>query len=127
MFFNLNIMHEYILIFQNEGQLQVDITPQNRLSEEFIKQVSWSIWNMPISLTKGHPAPFPDSLPERLIKIYTFENDTVLDPFGGSGTTMKVTRDKKRNSIIYEVNQKYIEIIKNKVGWNNRTRFRCRV
>jgi len=120
-------MHEYILIFQNEGQLQVDITPQNRLSEEFIKQVSWSIWNMPISLTKGHPAPFPDSLPERLIKIYTFENDTVLDPFGGSGTTMKVTRDKKRNSIIYEVNQKYIEIIKNKVGWNNRTRFRCKV
>jgi DNA modification methylase len=120
-FFNLNIMHEYILIFQNEGQLQVDLTPQHRLSEEFIKQVSWSVWNMPVSLTKGHPAPFPDSLPERLIKLYTFENDTVLDPFGGSGTTMKVARDKKRNSIIYEVNQKYIEIIKNKVEWNNRT------
>jgi len=48
---------------------------------------------------KGYPAPFPNSLPERLIKIYTFENDTVLDPFGGSGTTMKVARDKKRNNV----------------------------
>jgi DNA modification methylase len=119
--FSLNIMHEYILIFQNEGQIQINLHPEQRLPEEFIKQVSWSIWEMGVSYTKGHPAPFPDILPERLIKLYTIEGDTVLDPFGGSGTTMKVARDLERNSIIYEINPAYIEIIKNNVGWKNTT------
>lgn len=120
-FFNLNIMHEYILIFQNKGELRLNPNQDNRLSEEFIKQVSWSVWEMPVSLSKGHPAPFPDLLPERLIKLYSFEEETVLDPFGGSGTTMKVARDLKRNSIIYEINPEYIEIIRNKVGLDNTT------
>lgn len=50
-FFRLNIMHEYILIFQNEGQMQI---PLERLSEDFIKKVSWSVWEMSVSYTKGH-------------------------------------------------------------------------
>src|ERR671933_845372 len=120
-FFNLNIMHEYILIFQNYGSLRVNLTHKNRLSEEFIKQVAWSVWDMPISFTKGHPAPFPYAIPERLIKLYTFENDFVLDPIGGSGTTMKAARDQKRNSTPYEINPEYIEIIKDKVNWNSRS------
>lgn len=119
--FSLNIMHEYILIFQNDGQIEIDLRPEHRLSEEFIKQVAWSVWEMGVSYTKGHPAPFPDILPERLIKLYTIECETVLDPFGGSGTTMKVARDLERNSIIYEINPAYIEMIKSKVGWNNAT------
>ena len=120
-FFSLNIMHEYILIFQKYGSLRVNLTHKNRLSEEFVKQVAWSVWDMPISFTKGHPAPFPYAIPERLIKLYTFENDTVLDPFGGSGTTMKAARDQKRNSILYEINPEYIKLIKNKVNWNSRS------
>ncbi len=119
--FSLNIMHEYIMIFQNEGQIQIDLKPEHRLPEEFIKQVSWSIWEMGVSYTKGHPAPFPDTLPERIIKLYTLKGDTVLDPFGGSGTTMKVARHLERNSVIYEINPAYIEIIKDNVGWNNMT------
>jgi modification methylase len=99
--------------------MQLNIKPEDQLSEEFIKQVSWSVWDIPVSTTKGHPAPFPDSLPERLIKLYTFKNDTVLDPFGGSGTTMKVARDLNRNSITYEINPEYIEIIKDKLNFNN--------
>jgi DNA modification methylase len=120
-YFNLNIMHEYILIFQNEGELDVSHAKKNKLSEEFIKQVSWSVWDLRVSYTKGHPAPFPDTIPERLIKLYSFENDTILDPFGGTGTTMKVAKELGRNSIIYEINPEYVEIIKNKVGWNNTT------
>jgi DNA modification methylase len=120
-FFNLNIMHEYILVFQNYGSLRVNLTNKNKLSGEFIKQVAWSVWDMPISFTKGHPAPFPYVIPERLIKLYTFENDFVLDPFGGSGTTMKAARDQKRNSILYEINPEYIDIIKDKVNWNSRS------
>ncbi|HYZ51187.1 MAG TPA: site-specific DNA-methyltransferase, partial [Nitrososphaeraceae archaeon] len=118
-YFNLNIMHEYILIFQNEGQLKLNLNADNKLSEEFIKQVSWSIWEMPVSISKGHPAPFPDCLPERLIRLYSFENETVLDPFGGSGTTMKAASMLNRNSIIYEINPDYVELIKNKVNWEN--------
>ena len=120
-FFNLNIMHEYILIFQNYGSLRVNLTHKNRLSEEFVKEVAWSVWDLPISFTKGHMAPFPYAIPDRLIKLYTFENDTVLDPFGGSGTTMKAARDQKRSSILYEINPEYIKLIKNKVDWNSRS------
>jgi DNA modification methylase len=115
-FFSLNIMHEYILIFQNEGQMQI---PLERLSEDFIKKVSWSVWEMGVSYTKGHPAPFPYELPSRLIQLYTVEGETVLDPFGGSGTTMKVARNLKRNSFLYEINSEYIDLIKENVGWNS--------
>lgn len=50
---------------------------------------------MGVSYTKGHPAPFPNELPSRLIQLYTVEGETVLDPFGGTGTTMKVVRNLK--------------------------------
>jgi len=115
--FSLNIMHEYILIFQNEGQMQICFKPEHRLLEDFIKKVAWSVWDMGVSYTKGHPAPFPDELPSRLIKLYTLQEETVLDPFGGSGTTMKVARNLKRNSIVYEINAEYIQLIKQNVKW----------
>jgi DNA modification methylase len=116
-FFSLNIMHEYILIFETEGQMQICLKPEHRLPEDFIKKVSWSVWDMGVSYTKGHPAPFPDELPYRLIKLYTLPEETVLDPFGGSGTTMKVARNLNRNSIVYEINPEYIELIKQNVKW----------
>src|SRR5437773_561668 len=95
-FLSLNIMHEYILIFQNDGQIQIPIKAEYRLSEEFIKKVSWSVWEIGVSNIKGHPAPFPDEVPSRLIQLYTFQGETVLDPFGGSGTTMKVRSEERR-------------------------------
>jgi site-specific DNA-methyltransferase (adenine-specific)/site-specific DNA-methyltransferase (cytosine-N4-specific) len=115
--FNINIMHEYILIFQKKGELKLSFTEKDRLPEDFIKKVCWSVWEMPVSMTKGHPAPFPEELPERLIRLYTVEGETVLDPFGGTGTTMKVARDLNRNCILYEINPEYLEIIKQKVEW----------
>jgi DNA modification methylase len=118
-FFNVNIMHEYILIFQKKGvaDIPLEVLKKHRLQEDFIKQVCWSVWPMRVSMTKGHPAPFPDELPERLIKLYTIEGETVLDPFGGTGTVMKVAKDLGRSSVIYEVNSGYLKIIKGKVGW----------
>jgi modification methylase len=83
-FFSLNIMHEYILIFQNEDQIEISIMAEHRLDEDFIKKVSWSVWQIGVSNTKGHHAPFPDEIPDRLIQLYTVEGETVLDPFGGS-------------------------------------------
>ena len=115
--FSVNIQHEYILIFRNEGQIQLNLKPEHKLSDRFIKEVSWSVWEIRVSCTKGHPAPFPDEIPARLIRLYTVQGETVLDPFGGSGTTMKAAKSLKRNSILYEVNAKYEDIIKQNVKW----------
>ncbi len=110
-------MHEYILIFQNEGQIEIPIKTEHRLDEDFIKKVSWSVWEIGVSNSKGHPAPFPDEMV--VIQLYTVEGETVLDPFGGSGTTMKVAKKLKRTSVVYEINAAYIELIKQNVGWNS--------
>ena len=63
-----------------------------------------------------HEAMFPEELPKRLIKMYTFVGDTVLDPFLGSGTTVKAALNLHRNAIGYEINEKFLEIIKEKLG-----------
>lgn len=61
---------------------------------------------------------FPEELPKRLIKMFTFVGDTVLDPFLGSGTTIKATLNLNRNSVGYEINEKFLPIIKKKIGYN---------
>jgi len=71
----------------------------------------------------GHIAPFPEELPHRCIKLYSFVGDTVLDPFGGSGTTTKMAILNKRNSILYEINEDYLEIIKRKINYYQRRLF----
>jgi DNA modification methylase len=122
-YLNINIMHEYILIFQKKGEFDIPIEAleKHKLPESFIKQVAWSVWPMRVSMTKGHPAPFPEELPERLMKLYSIEGETVLDPFGGTGTVAKVARDLDRNSVTYEVNAKYLELMKKKIGWGQQT------
>jgi len=120
-FLSVNIMHEYILIFQKKGEYEIEFSPENMLTESFIKEVCWSIWPMRVSYTKGHPAPFPEELPKRLIQLYSLRGDTVLDPFAGSGTVMQVARDLARNSILYEKNGEYIDLIKEKVAWGRKS------
>jgi len=62
---------------------------------------------------------FPDELPRRLIKMFSFVGETVLDPFAGSGTTAKVARELGRNSVSYEINNDFISIIEGKLGGND--------
>jgi DNA modification methylase len=78
----------------------------------------WDITNvLPIEgrIEKGIAA-FPDEIPKRLIKLFTFAGETVLDPFLGSGTTTKVAKALGRNSYGYEVDIELMEIIKGKIG-----------
>lgn len=63
-----------------------------------------------------HEAMFPEELPRRLIKMYTFIGDTVLDPFLGSGTTVKAALNLNRNAVGYEINEKFLDVIKEKLG-----------
>ena len=62
-----------------------------------------------------HPAPFPEELPHRLINLYSFENDIVLDPFMGSGTTAVAAVKNKRRYIGYELSEEYIHIANNRI------------
>ena len=70
---------------------------------------SWfqQIWNIPGASTKQHPAPFPLELATRLVRMFSFDGDTVLDPFCGSGTTMIAAFRTGRNSIGVEIDPEY--------------------
>ncbi|MFX0045293.1 MAG: DNA-methyltransferase, partial [Candidatus Hermodarchaeota archaeon] len=76
---------------------------------------------------EGHPAPFPEELPQRCIRFYSYIGDTILDPFAGSGTTLAAARRLGRNSIGYEINPEYEELIRAKLGvdedWNDHASF----
>ncbi|MDR0723073.1 MAG: site-specific DNA-methyltransferase, partial [Treponema sp.] len=63
----------------------------------------------------GHPAPFPEELPKRLIKLFSFTGDIVLDPFMGSGTTAISSLKEKRNFIGYEINENYIKLTNKRI------------
>lgn len=75
---------------------------------------------------RRHSAAFPESLPEWFIKLFTTEGDTVLDPFSGSGTTLKVAKTMKRNAIGIEILDEYCEITANRVGLKKLTQKKYR-
>lgn len=102
---NINIQHEFILVFAREGTAELDTS--NRLSEDFIKEVSWSVWPLPVSKTKGHPAPFPEAIPRRLIELYTCPGEIVLDPFMGSGTTAVAAVNLERRCVGYDISEAF--------------------
>lgn len=110
--------YEWIIIFAKKGKREIVNKKIKELSKLTTKEwQDWavnSIWEMQPAKAKsvGHPAPFPEELPKRIIKLYSFFGDTVLDPFVGSGTTLKVAEDLGRNSIGYDLNPEYIKLAK---------------
>ena len=79
-----------------------------------------NIWTFNPETKNKHPAPFPETLPKKIITYYSYENDLVYDPFMGSGTTAKVAKDLNRNFIGSELSKEYCDIaearIKNAQG-----------
>jgi len=116
--------YEWIIVFSKHGKrtkVNKKIKDASAIThEEFTNWVQNSIWDFQPASAKQekHPAPFPEELPRRCIRLYSFVGDTVLDPFAGSGTTLKVARELGRNSIGYEINSDYIALIRNKIGAN---------
>jgi DNA modification methylase len=114
--------YEWITVFSKAGKrgpVSVEIKTKSKLTtEEWQKWAINSIWEMQPAKAKseGHPAPFPIELPKRLIKLYSFWGDTVLDPFAGTGTTMKAAIELGRKTIGYELNPDYISLIERKVN-----------
>lgn len=102
---NINIQHESILVFQRPGRFRMK--KKERLTEDFIKQTAWSVWQLPVSRVKEHPAPFPLELARRLIELYTYAGELILDPFLGAGTSLLAALLTHRRGIGYEINRRY--------------------
>ncbi len=122
----LKLDYEFILIFKKYGnppKVTREIKEKSRLSEQEWNQYFTGHWNFPGEKQDKHMAMFPEELPKRLIKMFSFIGDTVLDPFLGSGTTSLAARKLSRNSIGYEINENFLPIIKEKLGLNQDTIF----
>ena len=117
----LSIDYEFILIFKKLGaplKVSKDIKDQSKMTTKEWKEYFSGHWNFGGARQDGHIAMFPEELPRRLIKMFAFKNETVLDPFMGSGTTSLAARNLERNSIGYEINPEFIEIAKQKLNVN---------
>jgi site-specific DNA-methyltransferase (adenine-specific) len=107
----LRDVHEYILVF-SKGEWGMGHKGETDLtSEEFVAYTK-SIWDFPTVSAKkvGHPAPFPAELPSRLIKLYTYKDDVVLDPFMGSGTTCQAAEMLGRRWIGVDMDPGYVKL-----------------
>ncbi|MFZ5450939.1 MAG: DNA methyltransferase [Thermodesulfobacteriota bacterium] len=119
----VEIDYEFILIFKKPGKGRVvakEIKETSKLTKEEWKEYYAGHWRFGGARQVGHEAMFPEELPKRLIRMFTFQGDTVLDPFLGSGTTVKVALELGRHGVGYEINSDFIDIIKEKIGIKDR-------
>lgn len=111
--------HEYILVF-SKGSFSRKKTAgkENTISKEQFMEWTKSVWTMnPESAKKvGHPAPFPVELPYRLIQLYTFSGEVVLDPFMGSGSTAIAALNSGRKFVGYEVDPTYRQLAEARIA-----------
>jgi len=114
----LRDIHEYILVFSKSSFARDRIeNKKSTISKEEFLEFTKSVWTFSAEpATKvGHPAPFPVELPYRLIQLYTFEEEVILDPFMGSGQTAIAAIKTHRHYIGYETNQEYIELAQRRI------------
>lgn len=128
MYFYPDNLLESIIIFQkgkfDYKSISKEIREVSKINIKEFNDFKWykTIWEitnvMPGSELEKDIAAFPEELPYRCIKLFSYVGETVLDPFLGSGTTMKVARSLKRNSIGIEIKKELLEVIKKKVGFD---------
>lgn len=117
----LKIDYEFILIFKKLGNPPKPTLEQKQnsiMTKEEWNQYFSSHWNFSGVKQSEHIAMFPEELPKRLIKMFSFSGETIFDPFLGSGTTTLAAKNLGRNSIGYEINKEFESIIKEKLNIN---------
>ncbi|MBI5184427.1 MAG: site-specific DNA-methyltransferase [Nitrospinae bacterium] len=122
----LKLDYEFILLFKKPGDpppVSQEIKEQSKMSTEEWNQFFAGHWNFTGEKQGRHIAMFPEELPRRLIKMFSFVGDTVLDPFLGSGTTSLAAKNLGRNSVGYEINEEFLPIIEEKIGCNQTSMF----
>ncbi len=115
----LKLDYEFILLFKKQGVPPAPTKEQKEISK--MTKDDWNTyfsghWYFAGARQDGHIAMFPEELPARLIKMFSFSGETVLDPFLGSGTTALAARNSGRDSVGYEINSDYISTVKNKLN-----------
>lgn len=117
----LKMDYEFILLFKKLGNAPKptkEQKEQSAMTKEEWGQYFSSHWNFNGVKQTGHIAMFPEELPKRLIKMFSFVGETVFDPFAGSGTTSLAAKNLGRNSIGYEINKEFAPLIKEKLCSN---------
>lgn len=114
----LKLDYEFIIIFKKLGDAPKPTLEQKELSKMSAEE--WNTyfaghWNFAGARQNGHIAMFPEELPKRLINMFSFVGETILDPFAGSGTSALAARNSNRNSVGYEINPEFIPFIKEKL------------
>jgi DNA modification methylase len=113
----LRDVHEYVLV-ASKASFRRERAGTDTISKETFLEATMSVWDiLPESARRvGHPAPFPTELPRRLIELYTFEGDLVLDPFLGSGSTAIAAMETGRHYVGYETDPTYAELAEKRVA-----------
>lgn len=130
MYFYPDNLLESIILFQkgkfDYKSIDRDIREESRIDKSEFQKNKWypTLWEMtnvlPNSKLEKDIAAFPEELPYRIIKLFSYKGETVMDPFLGSGTTMKVARKLERSCIGFEVKEELIPVIKKKVDMEQR-------
>ena len=110
---------EYVLVYRKKTDRLIDWNIRNHPDQDAIKNSkiadgyeTTNLWKINPSRSKVHPATFPVELAEKVIKYYSFENDVILDPFAGTGTTAKAAINLNRRFVMSEMEERYIEYMK---------------
>jgi site-specific DNA-methyltransferase (adenine-specific) len=113
----LRDLHEYLLVFAKGEYSRPDKGESDISGEEFMES-TLSIWQVPPESAKkvGHPAPFPVELASQVIKLYSYVNDVVLDPFVGSGTTCVAAKALKRHYVGFDINTDYCALAEKRLS-----------
>jgi len=114
----LRDVHEYILIFSKDNYSRFKDNKQDTIEKREFMDFTKSIWTFSAASARkiGHPAPFPEELPRRLIQLYSFEGDIILDPFMGSGQTALAALRAKRNYVGYDVDKEYCKLAEERIN-----------
>ena len=114
----LRDIHEYILVF-SKGTFarKKHLNRDSTISREEFLEFTKSVWTFPAeqARTVGHPAPFPVELPYRLIQLYTYDGEVILDPFIGSGQAAIASIKTKRRYVGYDINEEYVKLSERRI------------
>ena len=113
----LRDVHEYLLVFAKGSYTRPEKGESNLSADEFTES-TLSVWEiLPVSAKKvGHPAPFPVELASRVIKLYSYVDDVVLDPFIGSGTTAIAAKKHGRHYVGFEISPDYCKLAEERIA-----------
>ena len=115
----LKLDYEYILIFKKLGtspEISEEIKEESQMTKEEWNKYFYGHWKFSGAKKENDVSPFPEELPARLIKMFSFKNETVFDPFAGSGTTSLAALKSERNSVGYELNRDFKDIVFEKIN-----------